>query len=150
MTVYFADTSALAKRYLTEVGSSWVRSWIAPAALNTIIISELTPVEIFSLLERRRRDGSLTPGNVDLLRSDFLVHAQTEYLVIAVNSALFTQARRLVQAYPLRTLDAIQLAGALVVLVVAGTPVTFVSADKALLAAAAAEGFLVDDPNAHP
>jgi hypothetical protein len=59
-------------------------------------------------------------------------------------------ARQLVRKYPLRTLDAIQLACALRSSVVLKRAIVFVSADNNLLAAAVAEGFKIDNPNLHP
>lgn len=59
MSAFFVDTSALAKRYLVETGSNWVLSWVEPPANNVIIISELTFVEMRSLLARCVRDKNL-------------------------------------------------------------------------------------------
>src|SRR5712692_7091043 len=60
----------------------------------------------------------------------------------------------LLQMYPLRAYDAIHLACALLVQRQAqqhGVPLPrFVSADATLLTAAAAEGFVVDNPLLHP
>jgi predicted nucleic acid-binding protein len=47
LSVYFADTSAVAKRYLPEVGSTWVQSWIDPASGHVTIISALSIAEGF-------------------------------------------------------------------------------------------------------
>lgn len=47
-------------------------------------------------------------------------------------------------------LDAIQLASALVVGSLLQDPTVFVSSDRTLLTAAAAEGYLVDDPMVYP
>ncbi|MGH2353094.1 MAG: hypothetical protein ACRDI2_15150 [Chloroflexota bacterium] len=80
---------------------------------------------------------------------DFLVHLATEYLVAPVNAALLIQARALVKKHPLRALDAIQLACAAGTALALGESLTSVSGDRNLLTAAAAEGFIVDDPNAH-
>ena len=55
----------------------------------------------------------------------------------------------LVESYPLRAYDAVQLAGALTVRRGMPPPL-FVAADTTLLAAARAEGFLVDNPLQHP
>jgi predicted nucleic acid-binding protein len=67
---------------------------------------------------------------------------------------VLTQACALVQAYPLRAFDALHLACALAArqrLQQHGAPgLPFVAADAALLAAAAAEGFLVDHPLVYP
>ena len=63
---------------------------------------------------------------------------------------MLTQARNLVTQYPLRTLDAIQLASAKQTLTMLNEQITFVSADSNLLVVAAAEGFKIDNPNLHP
>lgn len=150
MSVFFADTSALAKRYLFETGSTWVRGWVLPIQNNIVVISEIAAVELVSAFARRRRDGSLTPAAFLLLRNNFLLHTEREYLVVGITSAILSETSRLVASHPLRTLDAIQLACALDSVQTLGATPTFVSADRNLRAAAAAEGFPTDDPNVHP
>lgn len=59
MSVFFADSSALVKRYVPEIGSAWVASWIEPVEGNVIIISELAFVEQVAVLARRRRRSSI-------------------------------------------------------------------------------------------
>ena len=56
------DTSALAKRYLNETGTKWVRGWTRPSATNEIIISDLALVEMFSVFARHERVGLLSAG----------------------------------------------------------------------------------------
>ena len=63
---------------------------------------------------------------------------------------MLTQPRNLVTQYPLRTLDAIQLASAKQTLTMLNEQITFVSADSNLLVVAATEGFKIDNPNLHP
>jgi predicted nucleic acid-binding protein len=150
VALYYLDTSALVKRYIAETGSTWLISQVEPASNNIIIVSELTPVEMFSVFARRQRDKSLTPADAAQQRADFLIHLQTEYLVAPVDNQLLVQARNLVNSYPLRTLDAVQLACALWAKQFLAEPITFLSADRNLLTIAAVEGFNIDDPNAHP
>jgi uncharacterized protein len=150
LSVFFADTSAFAKRYLAEIGTQWVLSWILPSHNNVIIISELGLIEMTSLLARHRRAGVLSPTKAGLLRINFLLHARDEYLVIAVDNHVLRQARLLVDKHPLRTLDAIQLACAIHAYQITNTPMTFVTADNNLYNAAASEGFTVDNPIHHP
>lgn len=71
MTIYFVDTSALAKRYLIEVGSAWVGSWIEPSAGNTIVIFRLTPIEFLSVLQRRTREKTLNIADAARLEMIF-------------------------------------------------------------------------------
>jgi predicted nucleic acid-binding protein len=87
------------------------------------------------------------------LKANFLSHVETEYLSVPLDNRTLTLAGDLVDKHPLRALDAIQLASAIRATRMLGEAMTFVSADRNLLAAAAAaaaEGFAVDDPNAHP
>lgn len=149
MTTFFVDTSALAKRYIIEQGSSWVQSWIEPAAGHIIIVCDITPIEMFSLMIRRQNEGIFTADAVAKLRVDFLVHLETEYLVVELDSNLCVQARDLVNRHRTRTLDAIQLASAIRASQILNEPIKFISADETLLKAAAAEGFIIDNPNAH-
>ena len=150
MTAYFLDTSALAKRYLVETGSGWIKSFFLPTLNQVIVISELTPVEMFSLLARRQREGYISPQDAAALRADFLVHFEKQYLVVNLESHVLLQARSLVTNHKLRTLDAIQLASAIHATNILGEPLIFLSGDVDLLTAASNENFVVDNPNAHP
>jgi predicted nucleic acid-binding protein len=145
---YFVDTSALAKRYLIESGSKWVISWIERSANNTIVISELTLVEMRSVFSKRLRGNFLSSANAAKLQTDFFAHVQRQYILVAIRSRILTKAGTLVDRYGLRTLDALQLASAIEASpAVVKRPIIFISGDNNLLAAA--EGFTVDNPNNH-
>lgn len=85
---YFVDTSALAKRYVSEIGSAWLVSWDVASAGNIIVISELTLVEMYSVFARRIREGTLSPYRANILRNNFLLHVKNEYLVVAIEGSL--------------------------------------------------------------
>lgn len=150
MAYFYLDTSALAKRYVSEVGSAWIRGLINPASGNVTIICDLTPVEFSSLLARRQRAGELSAANATLLQIRFLADVEREYLSLPIDGSMVEEARRLVSAYPLRTLDAVQLAGALEASRIVGGSIRFIGADVRLLNAAQANGLLIDNPNSHP
>jgi predicted nucleic acid-binding protein len=150
LSTFFFDTSALAKRYLSEIGSAWARNVLHPAAGHVVMLSDVTTVELPSLLARRVREGTLAPANASALGSGFLLHVEKEYLMLPLDAQVLKQGRALVAKYPLRALDAIQLASAQVATVIAGEPIAFVTSDRNLVAAAIAEGFVTDDPLAHP
>jgi predicted nucleic acid-binding protein len=57
MSLLFLDTSAIIKLYLIEVGSNWLKSFIAG---NQISISELALYEGATVLRRRYLEGSIT------------------------------------------------------------------------------------------
>lgn len=53
---YFADSSALVKRHVAEIGSRWFSQLADAQTGNTIIISRLSISEIFSAFNRRFRE----------------------------------------------------------------------------------------------
>ena len=150
MSSYYVDTSALIKRYLTEVGSTWIENITDLASGNIIVICDLTAVEVFSTLARRRREATIAPADVLVLQTQFLADFGQEYLSIVLENVVLSRARDLLNRYPLRSLDAIQLASAIEASIILGEPMTFVSADKNLLSAALGEGFHADNPYNHP
>ena len=54
---YFFDSSALVKRYVAEIGSTWIESLIDPQTGNRLIIARITWVEVLSALARLQREG---------------------------------------------------------------------------------------------
>lgn len=149
MGLIFADSSALVKRHVAEMGSAWVRSWIVPTQDHTIIVSDIAIPEVLSAMARRQRQDQLSEGAFARLSTDFLYVAQEEYFIVPTTSAFVTNASELVVRHPLGTLDALHLAAALDYNRVSGVKPLFITADQRLLAAAAAEGFPTDNPNLH-
>lgn len=149
MSDYFVDTGALAKRYLPEAGTQWVRHWMRPSTGNIVAVTELARVEMFSLLGHYSRSGALDAQVLTVLKSNFLRHLQAEYFVIPVDTQVLIAASALADKYPLRPLDAVQLACATRAAVLLSRAIIFVSTDANLLEAAAGEGFATDNPNQH-
>lgn len=154
MAALFCDASAIVKRYATEVGSSWVIGETDPASGNTIFVARITEVEVVSGITRRVREGTLSAidgsaGTVSL-RGDF-IH---QYRIVEITPVLIDNAVSLVQIHGLRGYDAVQLAAALEVhtdrVALGLPPLVLCSADRALNAAAIAQGLAVEDPNTHP
>ena len=154
MPSYYFDTSALAKRYVVEVGSSWVQAVVAQQSGQMIYTSVLTQPEIVSALQRRVREGILATDQAHHLARQVLVHMTQSYALAAITPPVITLACTLLEKHPLRAYDALHLACALAVREAIerqqlSVPV-FVAADDALLTAAATEGFPVDNPRQHP
>jgi predicted nucleic acid-binding protein len=147
--VFFVDTSAIAKRYLSEIGSDWVQGWIAPNTGNRILVSEIVVAEMRSILARRVREG-LSQEVADSAKLAFTEHILREYRVIPLNRQCISLAGQLTEKHLLRTLDAIHVAAALQARSTITSPLTFISADRNQRTAAIAEGFALDDPNLHP
>jgi predicted nucleic acid-binding protein len=152
--VYFVDTSALVKRYVREVGSTWLRATLDPGQGARVYLLRLTGVELIAALTRRERGGTLATADAAAARSSFQRDFATEYQIVEATEALIGQAMLLAEQHGLRGYDAIQLAGGLGVnetRIASGLPpLILLSADVELNAAATAEGLPVEDPNAHP
>jgi len=61
VAVYYLDTSAVVKRYVAEVGTTWVSALCQPTAGNTLNVTRITGAELIAALFRRVQVGSLTP-----------------------------------------------------------------------------------------
>jgi hypothetical protein len=59
VNVYFLDSSALLKRYVSEIGTDWIQSLTAESANNLLIVARITSVEVESALARRQRELKL-------------------------------------------------------------------------------------------
>lgn len=153
MAAYFFDSSALAKRYVTETGTSWVQSLANPETGNSLFVARITLVELASAITRRQRNGDLIAADATAALTDVKADFASDYQVIEVTADLITAASTLAEKHALRGYDAVQLAAALevnAVYVSVGQPsITLISADHDLNAAGMAEGLNVDDPNTH-
>lgn len=154
--IFLLDTSALAKRYVAEPGSAWVRTLTDPASGNSIAIGNITRVEIGAALARRQRNprNRMSIADRDALVRLFDRHVAQEYLTVDTVPAVIDLANHLTQQHQLQGYDAVQLASALTLntqLLTAGLPaLTLVSSDRELLQAANAAGLTTDDPMLHP
>ena len=149
MSVLFFDSSALVKRYLTELGSAWVAAQTNPGSNNVIVVAEITRVEVAAALAARHRaSGGITRVERDRLFRLLALHHANEYRAVSISSAVADQAMNLTQAHRLRGYDAVQLATALAA-AVALPGLVFVAAADDLLAAGRAEGLVAENPNQH-
>jgi predicted nucleic acid-binding protein len=141
--VTYLDTSALVKRFVSEAGSSEIRSLLTgdePIASATIAYAEL-----YSGLTRRHREGVLSQLQYRLacrrFERDWMALVKVE-----LGAEILSSARGLIQRHSLRAFDAIHLASALGLQAAANEPVTFVAADQRLLRAAAGERLATVNP----
>ncbi len=155
MTVYYLDASALSKRYVAETGTPWVRSLITTHPANTVLAARISMVEVVSALARRKREGSVPATECAIAAQGFAEHcARDQYSFIELDMEVVKLAQTLLDKYPLRAYDAVQLASSLkangILRAARQSGPIFVSADDRLNAVAAAEGLAVDNPNNHP
>ena len=131
----FADSSALAKRYIADEKSEELDSLLQSA--DDVAVSILCLPEIVSALCRRLRERFLTKSQYAAakaaLESDF-----SGATVIAMADEVLLGGIRLLELFPLRASDALQISSAL-----AWQADVFVSADARQCSAAKAAGLKV-------
>ena len=135
----FWDASALIPLLIDEATTQAM--WQLSSAERYLLISFITPIEITSALTRRVRTHELTAAQMDFANKR-LPELQRFWLMIDDLPAISRIALELLRTHPLRAGDAIQLASAITA---SGdrTTIPFVTLDKRLAVAAAAEGFPV-------
>lgn len=153
MISYYLDTSALAKRYVDEVGSQWLRDVVTSERSLLLLTSRLAIVEMISAFTRRLRDGSLTRQEFMKVRDAFREDCLSEYQIMPPTLDIVDLACSLLERHPLRAYDAVHLATALSAHLFLHKwgyrDLVFLSSDERLNRAASAEGLAVDNPNHH-
>jgi len=141
--VRFWDSSAIIPLALVESGSVRVRSWYRTD--SEIIVWTLTRVELLSAIARRRREDARSAPILTVARRN-IMRAWDGRSEITSVELVGSHAERLVESYPLRAADALQLGVAL--MAAEGNPgnLEFVTLDRNLADAAEREGFPVLGP----
>lgn len=117
------------------------------------VVSALARIEVASAIWRRHREGRLGTPEAAILAGAADAELRDPappdgpFLVVGVGAEVITEAALLIRRHRLRTLDALQLATAVVVRSVEAGVDTFVTFDRALRDAAAAELFAVFPPS---
>ena len=152
--LFYFDSSAMVKRYVSEKGSEWVESIFEPTAENTVHLAQIGTVEVAAALSKKVRTRELTPEEYEAELLSFLADVQNEeYEIIQLSSQIVDLAVDLTKRYPLRAYDAVHLATAIItnadLLAATLPPLIFISADSVLCGVARGEGLSVDNPNGH-
>ena len=135
----FWDTSAIVPLLVKEQRSADVRVVLHDDP--DIITAAITSLEVTSALWRRRHIGTLSLADHQRVERDF-AELSARWNAIAQSPEILEAASRVLARHSLRTLDALQLASALVLAPTTGV-LPLVTLDKRLTAAARAEGFPV-------
>ncbi len=106
----YAESSAILNLLLGEPGSDRVADALGKA--GRVVVSELTLAETHRTLLRARAVGKLTDAELDQARAD-LEHAGLGWSLQRLDAETYLRLRRPFPAEPIRTLDALHLAGAL-------------------------------------
>lgn len=151
MLVLFWDASALAKRYVPELGRQTVAELFLLAAADIKIVTTLGYAEVYSILLRRRNRREIREATFraarTVLRSD-IAQGRVLTLLSLTDSAIFA-GLSLMDRYNLNATDASFLALVLQYrdALPSGSPTCLlVAADQRLVAAARGEGLAALNP----
>jgi predicted nucleic acid-binding protein len=136
----FWDSSALLPLLVQEPTSSQIEGILQRDP--GIVLWWATPVECMSALARLRREGNLTPSDLQQAR-DVLDDLRSRCFEVQPIEDVRSRAERLLAVHPLRAADSLQLAAALVWCRDRPRGVNFVSLDERLRLAATLEGLLI-------
>jgi uncharacterized protein len=92
VAAYFLDTSALVKRYIPEIGTTWILTLTAQTSNHLLLVSRITFVEIMSAIARRQREATLTTEQSQQLRTIFQQHFTSQYQIIELTPNITTLA----------------------------------------------------------
>lgn len=146
MSCYFLESTAFAKLFVQEPGTSALIRLMETIEDNRKLIAASAPLEVYAAIRKRERAGDISTADAvaafEILRIEAARMVQEP-----LNPAVLEAARQLLDRTRLRWTDALQLGAALVAReMFRGTEIIFVSASPQLLEAARTEGFQALDP----
>ena len=121
---------------------------VEPSEQNQFALLAIAQVEFRSADRRREREGDLSGVVAAEILGRFDLHLGTMYVRQSMGDGVLDLACGVIDRYPLRAYDALQLAGCLVFKSAAPSIPVFVCADQQLLQAAKGEGLVSLDPAA--
>lgn len=140
--ILYLDTSSLVKLYVQEAHSGMVREWVKEAEI--VATCRVAYPETMSAMNRRFRNGDLSPKEYELLVKEF----SREWNHLAAIDFDELEAGRLVKKYGLHGFDAIHLSSAKLLKASQGNiHLSFSSFDEKLNTSASAEGLTVLIPD---
>lgn len=139
----FWDTSAIIPLWIAEQGSFRARAWYRNDP--EVIVWTLTRAEAFSALARRRREEPAAASHLLAARRDF-IRAWEHWSEVTAIEIVRRHAERVVESYPLRAADALQIGAALSAAENNPADLELVTFDENLAVAAEREGFRVLGP----
>ena len=138
--------SALVKLYVVEPGTERLLQLVTAPAYHRFAVLSLTQAEFYSAVRRRERDGDIDGETAAEVLERFAHHSEARFLRQNVSDTVIDTACELINRYPLRAYDAIQLAGCLVLRSAISEAPIFTCSDQRLLVTARGEGLESLDP----
>ncbi len=104
------DSSAFAKRYVQETGSDQLHQILQNA--SELALCVITVPEITSGLNRRKREGYLSPENYNLVKKQ-LINDVRDATILQITPAVVLHSIKLLEKNILRAMDSLHIACAL-------------------------------------
>lgn len=139
----YLDTSGLVKLFVQEEGTDRLMRFIDQQGQPELAIVSIAKVEFHSAVQRRYREGDIDQDQRNLLLQRFEDQVSQYFITQPTSSVVTSVATNLLEAYPLRAYDAIQLAGCLCI---QAASKVFICADNRLISAARGQGLTVFNP----
>jgi predicted nucleic acid-binding protein len=151
MNSFFLDGSALAKRYVPEIGSALVDVILDTVAEQRIYLLNIGYAEVVSVLVRKKNAGGISAAgfNQALLGLEREVIRSLGKHLLAFDNSVVSDALVFIVKHAINATDAIVLRVALDIaqlLRAGGDDLVFVASDQRLLRAAQAEGLSTYNP----
>jgi len=147
-TIRFLESSSLIKIFIHEVASPVLRAFVDASGNDLNAFSLLAEVEVRSALHRRLRNHQITNRQLRIAMANLDWVLQT-WVRVPLNERVVRSASGVIASHALRSLDALQLASALMLReqpYFLGHEFLFIAADTRLLAAASAEALPIWNP----
>lgn len=100
--MYFVDSSALVKAYVSEDGTPTVRAALAGLA-GYVYISSQVMLETAAAMAKLRRTRALRPKLYVKARADFLAHCNTRFHVVHPPAAVINATLGMIDTYRMRS-----------------------------------------------
>jgi predicted nucleic acid-binding protein len=147
--VYFVDSSALVKAYVSEPGSSVVLA-LLDRMRGSVYVSSAVMIETAAAIARLRRSHKMRQKLYAKARDKFLEHCRTRFHVVHPPAAVINATVGMIDAYRLRRaggFDLLHIATAEYIrTLLPGGVISFVCCDDGLRSVAEERGFDVFDP----
>lgn len=151
--MYFIDSSALIKAYITERGTETVQAALRRLD-GSVSISSIVALETAAALSRLLRRGEIRQKTYRQAREDFLNHCRTKFYVVHPPELVMADALVMIDTYRARNpggSDLLHVATAEYMQgLVAGESVAFMCCDTRLQTIAKERGSDVFDPTRDP
>lgn len=151
--MYFVDSSALIKAYITEHGTPIVQAALASLG-RAVYVSSQVMIETTAAMARLRRTRVIRNKMYAQARKDFLNHCQTRFQVVHPPESVMTATLDLIDLYRLRSPGGSDLLHIATVehiqSTIPGAAISLMCCDVGLRTVAEERGFDVFDPLRDP